>query len=193
MATQLENLKKDLVSVPGERDSKLLLDQMIQDVRGYGVKIDATKANEIKRGLYDVLQTSYGKEATVKKELQKSLARILKQEVEKVGGPQVAELNKQLKVGGLAAKYAKDALAGGGRNIIGLGDIAGVMGGASLGGPIGGAVGLVARRIMESPQFKTRGAITISEAAKFLGKANTPLSKKVLEQLIKSGIVVGSQ
>src|SRR3990167_394187 len=199
IATQLEGLKKNLVNVPGERDSRLLLDQMIQDVKSYGRKITAEKANEIKRGLYDVLQTSYGKEATVKRELQKTLARLYKEEVEKVGGPIVTELNQKLRVAGRAAQFSKDALAGGGRNIFGLGDIAGAGFGAAagagtlIGGPIGAAVGLVARRIAESPQFKTRGAITIAEASKFLGKANTPLTKKVLDQLIKAGIVVGSQ
>lgn len=205
LVKRLEVFADDIVNAPGERDAQNIVKTIIVDLKKQGSQISAPKANEVKRQLYKVLNTAYGKEASVKKELQKATARFLKEEIENaaetsmpgVGKNLVGGLNQDLRVSGKAVQLGKDALAGqAARRTLGLGDIgvgsgAGIMG-AIAGGPVGALAAIpvvIAKKIAQSPAFLSRGSITLNEAKRLLSGLPATEARKILTQLIQAGVV----
>lgn len=93
----LNALKDAYAKIPGEKNSLAIIDDIGKDILAKGESITALEANELKRGIYAVIERTYGKgfmDIPVKKEALKTIARALKEEVEKVA-PEAKNLNQR--------------------------------------------------------------------------------------------------
>lgn len=194
---KLEALGKDIINAPGSRDAQVILENIITDLKQFGPRLTAEKANEIKRSLYAVLRKSYGEQGSIQKELQKDTARILKEEIEKVGGKEVPAINNLLRIFGKAEKFAKEKIAGQGKAFLSLSDLValgagGLIGGTQEGGTGIGAGGLAAfllKRGSASPRVQTRAALGVDQlVSAFSGKAPQEI-RNMLMGLIRLGIL----
>ena len=200
IVSKVKSLGKEITSAPGERDARVILDSIVSDIRKEGSKLSQLKKNEIKRKLYGVLNSAYGQESTVKKELQKMTARVFKESIEEVapknaqGQSVVKEINKQLGLQGTIKKLATRKAAEGGKNVLGLGDL--VLGGSAAGGAfatnqdplesVGTGLGLVLlRKGLGSSSVKNAQAIGIDKLVKSLSGRSAEEIRKVLLSALK--------
>jgi hypothetical protein len=200
VAGYLGELRGSYAAIPGEQASVAVIDGIIQDLyAGFkeGKSMSAVEANQLKRDIYSVIAKSYGKgafEIPAKVEAQKTIARALKTEIEKVI-PEAKTLNERQAVY-IQIKKALDktiartegkGIAGTG---VGLYDLllagVGMGAGAIAGSPLLG-LGLVAtKKTAESP-------LVLSSTAKLLTYFNTlsPTKKLLFYQAIKGLTVKG--
>jgi hypothetical protein len=194
VAGYLSDLRQSYAVIPGEQSSVSVIDRIIEDLyAGFkeGKSLSAVEANQLKRDIYSVIAKSYGKgtfEIPAKVEAQKTIARGLKSEIEKVI-PEAKTLNERQAVY-IQIKKALDktiartegkGIAGTG---VGLHDLliagVGTGAGALTGNPFLG-LGLVA--------LKKTGESTavMSASAKLLNYFNTlsPTKKLLFYQAIK--------
>lgn len=145
VAKYLDELKSAYSQIPGEIGAVNTIDNIANDLLKRGNTITIQDANKLKRGIYQLVEKSYGKgllEAPAKIEAQKILASGLKQEIEKLI-PEVKGLNKQQAVYIQAKKAIDKAITRtSGKGIAGTGigmlDIlSGGVGAVSFGGPAG--------------------------------------------------------
>jgi hypothetical protein len=194
IAGYLGDLRQSYAAIPGEQSSVKVIDNIIDDLyAGFkeGKALSAVEANQLKRDIYSVIAKSYGKgafEIPAKVEAQKTIARALKTEIEKVI-PEAKTLNQRQAVY-IQIKKALDktiartegkGIAGTG---VGLYDLLlggiGTGAGAATGNPLLGLGAVAVKKSAESP-------IVLTSIAKLLNYFNTlsPTKKLLFYQAIK--------
>jgi hypothetical protein len=170
VAKYLDELKGAYSQIPGETGAVNIIDNIASDLLKRGKTITVQDANKLKRGIYQLVEKSYGKgllEAPAKVEAQKILASGLKQEIEKLI-PEVRGLNKQQAVY-LQAKKAIDkaitrtsgkGIAGSG---IGMLDILGGGIGTISGGGPAGIAAILGLRAIKSAGFLSTEARAVTK------------------------------
>jgi hypothetical protein len=128
--------------------------------------IPIKKAQEIKQATQNFVKKYYSREAPVGFEVQKQLARGLKEEIAKQV-PEISALNKaDSELFGLQSALESALKRLGNREIINLSDIASFGAGTMSGGVGTGAAANVVWRILKSPAFSTSRAIFYNRLAK---------------------------
>lgn len=130
-----------------------------------GSVMSAEKAQAIKRTLYEELRKAYGDIAAPNKEELKAVGRGFKKAIEKAGGVQVENINKQLSYYGKIADTMESKLAKSGGSFL---DKL-VMGGGILSAPFTGGASLLAPAVM-GVAGSTIGKTTTAQALKGLGQ-----------------------
>lgn len=109
---ELKGLKNFYEQVPGRTAEVEAINSKIADFNKMG-DITPSKANEIKRAIYDLRQKSYGKDIVpIQADTEKTMARGLKKAVEGVV-PESKNLNKELQFYGQLRKLISDNMAKG--------------------------------------------------------------------------------
>lgn len=226
---ELQRLLKDSKQLIHREDLDNYLDPLIERYRntpGLGPEIDNVKeilkelperfslaqANVYKRNIYNALtDTAFRIDPSLspKREVMKSLAKGLRQEIEdrsslEVGPDVIRNINKDLSVYGRLQDRMIDKIARANKNnIIGLGDYATLGVGAGVGAITGGgatigALGLQgAKRVLGSTTVKTGTAIGLNKLGKILEKAPTDkagkISKTTLINILKQDFGMKSE
>lgn len=197
VAKYLDELKGAYSQIPGETGAVNIIDNIASDLLKRGKTITVQDANKLKRGIYKLVEKSYGKgllEAPAKVEAQKILASGLKQEIEKLI-PEVRGLNKQQAVY-LQAKKAIDkaitrtsgkGIAGSG---IGMLDILGGGIGTISGGGPAGIAAILGLRAIKSAGFLSTEARAVTRLIQEFEKMS-PTRRVLLYQFLNA--VTGGQ
>lgn len=161
----LEDLKNSYKSIPGEEAAVSTIENIQKEVAAKGV-LNLSEANKLKRTIYEKIANSYGKgtlEIPAKTEAQKTLARGLKEEIEKII-PEAKTLNEKQAVYIQVKKAIERVLNQPRKGIAGTGigwyDL--MLGGIGLGATGGDyetALKLVVgKKLVESPAIRTSAA-----------------------------------
>ncbi len=155
-----------------------------------GSQIPAGRANEIKRGLYDEAQRSYGTEASSNMEGVKTVARGFKEALEPVPG--VSQLNKDLSFYGRQRDSMLDKMTRDERNnILGLTDTL-VGGGALTGiGAPAAVTAVVGKKVLGSTVGKTamaQGLNKIGQLGEKIPSAVGDLASQTIGQGTSRGL-----
>jgi hypothetical protein len=194
IAGYLGDLRQSYAAIPGEQPSVKVIDNILDDLySGFkeGKSLSAVEANQLKRDIYSVIAKSYGKgafEIPAKVEAQKTIARGLKTEIEKVI-PEAKTLNERQAVyiqikKALDKTIARTEGKGIAETGVGLYDLLiggiGTGAGAATGNPLLGLGVVAVKKTAESP-------IVLSSTAKLLNYFNTlsPTKKLLFYQAIK--------
>lgn len=183
IATKLDPLIEQYKKVAGEKRSVEVLQELRDQIVSQG-KVDISEANKIKRALYQVLDSQYGKdlmESPVKKAGQKLLAKGLKESIEtNSSSKSVQSINKDLQTYGRAIKMLRSKIAGEeSKNIIGIGDLATTIAGSLAVGDItGGLVTTGARKVLGSSTTKTGTSVLLRKLSEIGSK--TPVSEQLI-------------
>lgn len=192
----LDEMKDYFKNVASDTDLVKEIDDLAKStINRLDSTIPVEKAQEIKVATQNYLRKFYNREAPLKFEVQKQVARGLKEEIAKQV-PEIAKLNaRDRKLIGLeeALEHAVKRIDN--RNIIGLGDMIVASGGLASGGGVGAAVSLgIFRKIIENPAFKSQVAIIQNQLAKNMDKAvkagRVPVAltiKKILDFIDSNG------
>lgn len=148
----------------------------ITEVRGE--IIPAIEAQKLKQGIYKRLtDAAYGEIKGPDKEMSKAFARGIKEElVDKY--PALQQLNAEdSALIGLNNILEKSVSRIRNRDILGLSEYGGTIGGAQLAGGGGAAIGLIASKILKSPAVMSRLSFALAKAGK---KAGIPVAQRAI-------------
>lgn len=155
-------------------------EQMIKEVDELGKRfvselkkeIPIEEAQKLKQATQNFVKKFYNREAPIKFEVQKQVARGLKEEIAKEV-PEIATLNARDKALIELEQGLERAIARlGNRELIGLSDAMAFGAGVVSGDPIKTGIGLtILKRIIESPAFKSQRAIWYKQLADNVKKA----------------------
>jgi hypothetical protein len=191
----LDNIRKtvqpmitDLTQAGNKTAADAILSRIDAIENANGTNIPASLANQIKRTLYDEVQKSYGSEASANIEGVKTIARGLKENIEKISdipSGQISQLNKDLSFYGRTRNSMLDKMTREGRNnILGLTDA--IIGGGGLvsGAGIPAAAVIASKKIAGSTLGKTAIANGLNKIGNIIGKVNvqTPVMQTILGQ-----------
>jgi hypothetical protein len=186
VASYLDDLKQSYAGIPGEEGSISMIDKIQKETAALG-DIDAKKANELKRNIYQIINDSYGKgnlDIPAKTAAQKQVARGLKTEIEAII-PEAKSLNEKQAVYLGIAKAIKQRMAReSGKGIagtgIGLYDL--LTGGIAsmFGSPVMGAAVLGLKKASETPAVLS----SVSKLAKYFDTLS-PTKKLLFYQAIR--------
>lgn len=155
-----------------------IIDEYRQGVmQSRGARIAVDTAQKLKQGIYRRLTDSaYGEYSTPVKEIEKSIARGLKEElVEKY--PILESLNsKDSALIGLADILEKTVNRTRNWDVVGLSDYAGAIGGGTLAGGSGAGLGMIAAKVLRSPSVMSSLAFALKKAS---ARAGAPLFTRV--------------
>ena len=156
-----------------------------------GAEISVVEAQDLKQGIYRRLKDSaYGEYSTPQKEIDKQFARGIKEELlEKY--PQLQALNaKDSALIRLEKELEKSVNRTRNRDIMGLADYGGTIGGAELAGGPGAAAGAITSKILRSPAIMANLSFALNKASK---KAGVPIASRAIGYPIGKAVMPSNE